>query len=116
MSRGGRMRRVNELLREVIASEVVLLKDPGIGFVTVTGVESAPDPPTVAALTAWLADHDMQLADLRAQRHRLDDVFRRLTGGVARAAAGDDAGDDVEPVVRRRRRRGATSPTTRGRR
>jgi ribosome-binding factor A len=38
-----RMRKVNELLREVIADEVTELKDPGIGFLTITGVETAPD-------------------------------------------------------------------------
>ena len=38
-----RMRKVNELLREVIAEEVTHLKDPGIGFVTITGVETSPD-------------------------------------------------------------------------
>lgn len=38
-----RMRKVNELLREVIADEVGRLKDPGLGFVTITGVSTAPD-------------------------------------------------------------------------
>ncbi len=38
-----RMRKVNELLREVIAEETTELKDPGIGFLTITGVETAPD-------------------------------------------------------------------------
>jgi ABC-2 type transport system ATP-binding protein len=38
-------------------------------------------PATVAALTAWLADRDIALADLRAGRERLEDVFLRLTGG-----------------------------------
>jgi ABC-2 type transport system ATP-binding protein len=42
-------------------------------------VDAAPSPATVAALTAWLARHDLPLADLRAERQRLDDVFRRLT-------------------------------------
>jgi ribosome-binding factor A len=37
------MRKVNELLREVIAEEVGGLKDPRIGFVTITGVDTAPD-------------------------------------------------------------------------
>jgi ABC-2 type transport system ATP-binding protein len=36
-------------------------------------------PATVAALTAWLAEHDLPLADLRAGRHTLEDVFLRLT-------------------------------------
>ena len=42
-------------------------------------VASAPTPATVAALTAWLADHDLALADLRAGRQTLEDVFLRLT-------------------------------------
>lgn len=45
-------------------------------------VDAAPTPATVAALTGWLAEHDLPLADLRAERQRLDDVFRRLTGGT----------------------------------
>lgn len=44
-------------------------------------VEAAPTPATVAALTAWLAARDLPLADLRAGRQRLEDVFLRLTGG-----------------------------------
>src|SRR2546430_16088257 len=38
-----RMRRVNEAVREVISEAVGELKDPRIGFVTVTGVETSPD-------------------------------------------------------------------------
>lgn len=36
-------------------------------------------PAVIAALTAWLAEHDLPLADLRAGRKRLEDVFLRLT-------------------------------------
>jgi ribosome-binding factor A len=43
MSESGRMRRVNEALREVISQGLVELKDPRIGFVTVTGVRTSPD-------------------------------------------------------------------------
>jgi ABC-2 type transport system ATP-binding protein len=39
----------------------------------------APTPQAVAALTAWLAEHDLALADLRAGRQHLEDVFLRLT-------------------------------------
>jgi ABC-2 type transport system ATP-binding protein len=46
-------------------------------------------PATVAELTAWLADHDIPLLDLRAGRQRLEDVFLRLTAG--------DASPDREP-------------------
>ncbi len=38
-----RMRRVNEAVREVLSEAVGELKDPRIGFVTVTAVETSPD-------------------------------------------------------------------------
>src|SRR5919201_5003547 len=39
-----RMRRVNELMREVIGSAIASeLEDPRIGFVTVTSVDTSPD-------------------------------------------------------------------------
>ena len=37
------MRRVNEAVREVISEGVGELKDPRVGFVTVTGVETSAD-------------------------------------------------------------------------
>jgi ribosome-binding factor A len=37
------MRKVNELVREVVAEAVVDLKDPRIGFLTITGAETSPD-------------------------------------------------------------------------
>jgi ribosome-binding factor A len=37
------MRRVNESVRQVLSEAVPELKDPRIGFVTVTGVETSPD-------------------------------------------------------------------------
>ncbi|MGI8809052.1 MAG: ABC transporter ATP-binding protein [Acidimicrobiales bacterium] len=43
-------------------------------------VAASPAPGTVAALTAWLAEHDLPLGDLRAGRQSLEDVFLRLTG------------------------------------
>ncbi len=42
-------------------------------------VATAPTPSAVAAVTAWLADRDLPLADLRAGRQTLEDVFLRLT-------------------------------------
>lgn len=37
------MRRVNESVRQVLAEAIPDLKDPRIGLVTITGVETAPD-------------------------------------------------------------------------
>ncbi len=49
-------------------------------------------PATVAAITTWLAERDLPLADLRAGRERLEDVFLRLTGDQSAAAADRDGG------------------------
>jgi ribosome-binding factor A len=38
-----RMRRVNKAVREVLSEAMGELKDPRIGFVTITGVETSPD-------------------------------------------------------------------------
>jgi len=38
-----RMRRVNESVRQVLSEALLELKDPRIGFVTVTGVETSSD-------------------------------------------------------------------------
>jgi ABC-2 type transport system ATP-binding protein len=43
-------------------------------------VAAPPAPAAIAALTAWLAEHDLPLGDLRAGRQSLEDVFLRLTG------------------------------------
>ena len=41
---GDRMRRVNEALREVLSARIAAgLKDPRVGFVTVTSVDTSPD-------------------------------------------------------------------------
>ena len=40
---GGRKRRVDEAIRQVLSDAVPSLKDPRIGFVTVTGVKATKD-------------------------------------------------------------------------
>jgi ABC-2 type transport system ATP-binding protein len=57
-------------------------------------VKAAPTPATVAAITAWLAERDLPLGDLRAGRQRLEDVFLRLTSGEA---AGAGRSGEAEP-------------------
>lgn len=65
-------------------------------------IEAAPTPANVAALTAWLAERDLPLADLRAGRQRLEDVFLRLTAitgeipVVTTPDRGVDAGDEPD--------------------
>ena len=55
-------------------------------------VAAPPTPATVAAITAWLAERNLQLADLHAGRQRLEDVFLRL---MAEDPAGAAPGGDV---------------------
>jgi ribosome-binding factor A len=43
VSSGGRKRRVDEAIRQVLSDALPGLKDPRIGFVTVTGVEATKD-------------------------------------------------------------------------
>ena len=44
MSASERMRRVNEAMREVLSDAITSdLKDPRVGFVTVTAVDTSPD-------------------------------------------------------------------------
>jgi ABC-2 type transport system ATP-binding protein len=50
-----------------------------------------PSPAQIAALTAWLAAHDVVLGDLRAGRQSLEDVFLRLTNGGGDAERAFDA-------------------------
>src|SRR5918998_889589 len=54
-------------------------------------VAAPPTPAVIAAITAWLAQHDLPLGDLRAGRQRLEDVYLRLTsreGGGGRPRRG----------------------------
>ncbi len=79
MSRGGsRMRRVNESLREVIAEEVVRLKDPGIGFVTITGVVASPDLRAARVFYSVLGDE----AEKESTQAALDRAAPRVQGVV----------------------------------
>jgi ABC-2 type transport system ATP-binding protein len=58
-------------------------------------VAAAPTPSVVAALTGWLAEHDQPLADLRAGRQRLEDIYLRLT---ASPPAPGDSGSPPTPA------------------
>ena len=55
-----RMRRVNKILQEAIAEECRNLKDPRIGFLTVTGVSSAPDLRNATVYYTVLGDEAAQ--------------------------------------------------------
>jgi ribosome-binding factor A len=63
------MRRVNAAVREVLSETVGELKDPRIGFVTVTGVETSPDLRTARVFVSVLGSEkkrERTLAGLNA--------------------------------------------------
>ena len=51
-----RMRRVNESVRQVLSEALLALKDPRIGFVTVTGVDTSPDLRQATVYVSVLGD------------------------------------------------------------
>ena len=65
-----RMRRVNELMREVIGSTIASeLEDPRIGFVTVTSVDTSPDLRSARVYVSVLggeAEREASLTGLRS--------------------------------------------------
>jgi ribosome-binding factor A len=64
------MRRINEVLREVVGATIATdLNDPRIGFVTVTSVETSPDLRTAKVFVSVLGseeERDATLAGLRS--------------------------------------------------
>jgi ribosome-binding factor A len=66
------MRRVNEAVREVVSSHIAGdLKDPRIGFVTVTAVDTSPDLRSARVYVSVLGDRarrEEALAGLRSSR------------------------------------------------
>jgi ribosome-binding factor A len=64
----GRMQRVSEEFREVLAEEIQRLKDPRVGFVTVTGVEVTPDLRRARVFYTVLGDDGERRATAAALR------------------------------------------------
>jgi ribosome-binding factor A len=75
-----RMRRVNEVVREVLAETLPELKDPRIGLVTITGVETAPDLRHATVFVSVLGSEKKRDATLRG----LDAAHGLLQSRLAR--------------------------------
>jgi ribosome-binding factor A len=60
-----RMRRVNESVRQVLAEALPELKDPRIGLVTVTGVDTAPDLRHAVVFVSVLGSERKRRATMR---------------------------------------------------
>jgi ribosome-binding factor A len=68
MPQGSRAERVGEEFREILAEEIQRLKDPRIGFVTVTGVKVSPDLRVAWVSYTALGDAHAQAASRAALR------------------------------------------------
>jgi len=67
---GARMRRVNEAVKEVLSAQLAAgLKDPRIGFVTVTGVETSPDLRNARVYVSVLGDEAEREDAIAGLRH-----------------------------------------------
>ncbi len=73
-----RMRKVNELIREVVADEVTRLKDPRLGFITITGAATAPNLRNATVFYSSIDGEDPQAG--------LEAAAARLQGALARQA------------------------------
>ena len=77
------MRRVNEALREILSARIAEgMKDPRIGFVTVTAVETSPDLRHARVFVSVLGteqERDDSLAGLQHAHGLLQAEIARLT-------------------------------------
>jgi ribosome-binding factor A len=70
MAASGRMRRVDEAVRQVLADAIAEeLKDPRVGFVTVTDVSTSPDLRSARVYVSVLGDERARSASLEGLRH-----------------------------------------------
>ena len=92
------MRRVNEAVREVVVDAIAELKDPRIGFVTVTSVETSPDLRQARVYVSVLGTEDERAATLEG----LAVGARRPPAAVATRAA-HEAHADAQLRLRRAR-------------
>ena len=75
-----RMRRINESVRQVLAETLPELKDPRIGIVTVTGVDTTPDLRHATVYVSVLGSDRKRRASLQG----LEAAHGLLQGRLAR--------------------------------
>jgi ribosome-binding factor A len=80
----GRMRRVNEAVREVVSARIAEgLRDPRIGFVTVTAVETSPDLRHARVFVSVLGS-EVERADTMAGLDSAHGVLQQAVGSELR--------------------------------
>ena len=81
---GQRVRRVSESIREVLAEVILDLKDPRIGFVTLTDVRTSPDLRQAEIFYTVLPDDEDSLASTAAGLASAQPLLRRELAGRLR--------------------------------
>jgi ribosome-binding factor A len=77
--RTGRMRRVDEAMRAVLSDAIAMgLKDPRVGFVTVTGVKTSPDLRHARVFVSVLGSEPERADSLQGLRSAHGYLQRRL--------------------------------------
>jgi ribosome-binding factor A len=78
------MRRVNEAMREVLSDVIATeIKDPRVGFVTVTGVKTSPDLRHARVYVSVLGDEGAREASLDGLRSAHGFLQRRLAAQLS---------------------------------
>jgi ribosome-binding factor A len=75
---GERLRRVDEAIRQVLSDAVQDLKDPRVGFVTVTAVQTSPDLRHARVYASVLGDAEAREASLAGLRSAHGFLQRRV--------------------------------------
>ncbi len=78
---GGRMRRVDEAMREVLSDAITSgLKDPRVGFVTVTAVETSTDLRHARVYVSVLGEEAVRRRSLDGLRSAHGYLQKRVSG------------------------------------
>jgi ribosome-binding factor A len=78
---GERMRRVDEAMREVLSDAITSeLKDPRVGFVTVTAVNTSPDLRHARVFVSVLGDEPVRRRSLDGLRSAHGYLQKRVAG------------------------------------
>jgi ribosome-binding factor A len=84
MAGGGRLRRVDEVVRQVLADAIAAeLKDPRVGFVTVTAVNTSPDLRSARVYVSVLGDEATREASLAGLRQAHGYLQGRIASELA---------------------------------
>lgn len=123
MPQGARTERVAEEFREILAEEVQRLKDPRVGFVTVTGVEVTPDLRQARVFYTAMGD-DRERAGTRAAlrsatKHLRYELGRQVRLKVTpelefREDRSAEQGERIDAIIERLHREASGASTAAG--